>query len=748
MEENERYHEAQPRLRAERKAGGRVVCTARWLASCLPGPVPRLDKALLALLFVAALGFGGWYLRTHIHTVGYTYKLSTNHLVPAVLWAEGHGFVNPPVDAVPDLGDFLDERIASFSLRGKDVSFEGEQLTLSWFHVHHRYLMWVLAVWWAVFGVSWASFQWLLALFYAVTALCVYGLFRLGTGRFTSTLGALAYMLAPVTLTILPSLRDFSKAPFILAAALLMLYLVRGKRVPRKIMGVALLLGLVIGFGRGFRQDILVCFVPAVAILGLGVAPAAQRVFKVRAAALAVFGGAFLIAAIPTFFTGNAGGGGSMLAHDIICGFATEREADLGLERASYERVYYFSDAFTHAAGNSFGHRVCGITEPIPYNSRQSAVANTRLVLATGLMFPGDMVARAYASVCRILGLGFVRLPAHEYPLNAVTEFTRTLFEPLAQHLEQGKLFYTAAAFLIISGYSFRLAMAGFLLFLFLTAYPCLQFHVRHYFHLTFVSLWFFAFVLDRAFFGMRQLAGQARHRPLKESGGVWWPEIRPAALRMVAFAATAVLLLLVPLHAGRLWQRHNLQAHIAACRDAEVAEVALQREADNGRVRFALAEPIESERHISGPQTWEVQTEYLMAAFTPSDSARDFTLEYRSQSSFNDFSHALTLHPTPESEDGLVRYFIPLYQACYVDISGLPNPDPGFDGRWGRALLEGLTMAPGTAADFQGLYRVRDLSEFGLLFNIQIPPNMQDFRYYQRVPVYWQAEETGTTHG
>jgi hypothetical protein len=709
----------------------------------------RLDLILCIFLFAGCCVWGGWFLENRIHTVGYTWKFSTKWIVPSALFAEGQGFINPVPESVEGLKPFLDEKKQTFSFSSRIE--DADSSTLDWFQAQHRYLLLTLGVWWRIFGVSWLTFKWLIAVYYGMSAVLLYLIFRLGLRRLLSLAATMLFMIAPVVMLALPSMRDFAKTPFIFTVLLILLYLIKEQAPRKRYYLLVLVLGLVIGAGLGFRKDLMAAIPPAAAVLAIAARTETPLRLKGRAAALTLFLASVFLMQIPLMMAPGADKGGAKPAHDIICGFATENDAALGMQCASYERVYQFWDAFTHAAGNSWGRRVLDIEDTIYYNSIESTHANNGLVLAMMGMFPGDMLARGYAAASRILGGEFARTFPDIYPEKPVITALSRVFRPLASVLEWSKFLLISAFLIVLSAWSPRRAWAVFFLILYFTGYTCLQFQVRHYFYLTFIPIGLLGFLVER---GLRLVSVLIKRRRDLNITEIKTPFFRSIPLRRMAlFAFTAAALLVLPLFLGRLWQERALRSYIAACLQAPRTELAVdaipeqagKEEGDKENVLFRLSEPVISRRTSYGLQAWDVQTEYFMAEFAPSAAPRTFRIVYDAETEFNDFSHPIHLIGAPESREGLVRYFFPVYQACYTTVAGSPNPYTGFDGRWGRSLFAGLEIPGKWAGDFKGLYRVTDLDPFGVLLNIEIPPDLADFRYYQRFRLFTPV---GTTPG
>ena len=127
---------------------------------------------------------------------------------------------------------------------------------------YHRYLLYTVALFWRIFGISWTSLEPLCALLLGGCAVAVYGIMRLGMGRLLSALLTLAFVLSPQMLTMLPSLRDFGKAPFLLLIIFLLGVFIKYRLGTKTLAGLSVLLGLLNGIAMGFRQDALYLFSP------------------------------------------------------------------------------------------------------------------------------------------------------------------------------------------------------------------------------------------------------------------------------------------------------------------------------------------------------------------------------------------------------------------------------------------------------------------------------------------------------
>ena len=126
--------------------------------------------------------------------------------------------------------------------------------------------------------------------FGAVIALS-YGIFRLGMGHLLSTMCAFAFMVSSFHLSFLiPSiLRDYAKAPFILAVILIIGLMIKEPLEKARLLTLSAACGIVIGLGIGFRQDLIICILPFIVVLFLFLPGPLLTNTKIKFAALMIF---------------------------------------------------------------------------------------------------------------------------------------------------------------------------------------------------------------------------------------------------------------------------------------------------------------------------------------------------------------------------------------------------------------------------------------------------------------------------
>lgn len=173
---------------------------------------------------------------------------------PAVQMACGHGFTNFD-DAQPQLDAFLATGDDG-SYRCPDRAPTADSGQLGYDQAASRYLMTAVSRTWQLTEISWASLVPLFVLLFVSTSVAAYGLLRLLSPPAVAALGASVFAVSPLQFSMLPELRDYSKAPFLLAAFLVTGLLIRSPVSRRRALALAATAGLVTGVGYGFRSDL------------------------------------------------------------------------------------------------------------------------------------------------------------------------------------------------------------------------------------------------------------------------------------------------------------------------------------------------------------------------------------------------------------------------------------------------------------------------------------------------------------
>ncbi len=640
----------------------------------------------------------------------------------AVTLACGRGFVFPEPGSIPALNEFLDYRTQVFTPDQLPAEFPTWEHAV--FRETHQYFLYLLGgVWW-LFGIGWQTMKLLLAAFFVVSVLLVYGIFRLGMGRLLSVAGALIFMLSPLVLTALPMPRDLSKVPWLLAALLVMGVLVKCRWRRWPYLGISALLGLIIGIGLGFRQDLLICVPPALVVVLFLARGAARLPVFLRLAAAAALIACFYVPARPILQATERVG--TLAYHNVMNGMAASSDEFMGVGPASYEVMYCINDNYSHAVRTSYVRRVLDFKGAIHNEGQAAAWAGRQFVFEVLRTLPADQIVRFLCAVKYFLGDAAVSLQIHATPGEPLVAHATRLLGPVAAHMKQFGVWYAAAAFVLMGFLDVRAAIGALFLLLFFTGYPVIQFQPRHVFHLVFAPYWLAGFLLHVLWRGLVSLRGaEARALALQtllHPRGWWRPRVRNAA----AFLATVAVLLAGPLGLATALQRGTVGKIVEQHAAAGLEELAIEQASlPDGPQVWRLFKPLDLPKPvIDNPNMWVwlPHEEYLVIELQGDLQDLPLRLVYTSSTGAVDFGRTVHPHFAASGAD-TVRYFFPVYEFL-VD-----NP------YLGTSAFQGVAL-PGERADvFRKLYRVTNSGDFRLLLNLALP---QDRARFQPLQTLW----------
>jgi hypothetical protein len=634
----------------------------------------RLDLLVAAALFVASSVWGtqSWNAWTARGGTPEFYQL---YFEPAVMIACGKGFVISEQQPKP-LEDFLwrrRDRLACSDLPpdlkvGKKGIYQG-----AWI-----YLEYTVGLFWRAAGISWSGMGPLFGLLFGSVIALAYGISRLGMGRLFALGPPLARAGSSAHLVNLPHLRDYAKAPFTLALVFILGLLVVKPVRSRTVLLLAVIYGVVLGVGYGFRTDFLTSVPLIVIALFLFLDGGLTQRLALKAAASVLFFATFLAVCSPVLASVYTKGGCQW--HVALLGLQLPHDQNLRVASAPYDFGYVYGDSYVVETVSGFARRTQGVPGPLVYCSHEYDVQSGRYLKAIVASFPADMTVRAYASLFQIVELPFDRWT--EPMPNWATILYKVRARFLRPRTREGALI-VLAALVIVSAASLRLG--AFLLFFlaYFGGYPAIQFQERHYFHLEFITWWALAFV-----------AYQATTIVWSWRAGV--PDLRPHAgalargAGLVLAGGATLALVLVAARSYQVRQAQRLfQSYVAAPKARTADDVGPLREVARGE----------------WPQFLEVDLNG--AACSPGTSV---TFRYDHTVPTEDFTRTIAVGPRLRP-DGLTRVFMPVFER-----------------------FSAVEMAGGGAGCMAGAYRLTDLTSLPLLLGATLPPDWASIPLFQRL--------------
>ena len=314
-----------------------------------------VDGLAVIAVFAVALSIGAAYHRIFVAT-GAPWAFGQTEFAAAVAQACGHGFIDIPAQASPNLLPFLNVQRDTFSCDELPASLEPLPPNLT--QRLYRYLMSSVALLWKWQGaISWSGVGSLSALLFALTAVAAYFLFRLGVGPLLAAAAALLLAVSPNQLGMIVYLRDYAKAPFLLGLMALLGLFVSRRMTPRSFAVAAAAYGLVLGIGFGFRNDLLITVLPFVVTVWLFHPDGPFRSLKVKAIATAVAAATFLVVAWPIIRGYEKG---SNTGHVALLGLTSSFEPPLGVRGSLYEWSDIYDDGYASSLIRAYSTRMHG----------------------------------------------------------------------------------------------------------------------------------------------------------------------------------------------------------------------------------------------------------------------------------------------------------------------------------------------------------------------------------------------------
>lgn len=699
-----------------------------------------IDGAIAVMVFLIVFAAGYSHLRSlrqgRSAVTGYEFVYG-----PAVMLAQGRGFVSPDLLLYPELRAFVRGETEVLPRDAvPDVVIEAPVQLAS----YHRYLVYAVSLFWRWFGISWTSLEPLLALLLAWSGVAVYGVMRLGMMRPLALAAALLFMISPAMLGTLTELRDFSKAPFILSMLAGLGWLIKYKAGFRQLVFWAAFLGLLAGTGMGFRQDVFVFLPLSLVLLMVSAfrADATARWSPLITVPLCLL--CFYLTAWPML--GHIEGAAHP-DHHLVQGYSTKRLDNLGILPASYKPMASGSDCYVFSALQDHMRRTDGEeASRFARNSAGSDRAGRRWTLDMARLFPADLAARGYAAVLRPLRYADAYPPVFMEP----TRWHKVLYAAhrgLAAHLHRFGVFYGLVVLGVLAAYQPIFALGVFLFSLYVFGYIAVQCEYRHAFHLAFLPFWILGFLADRAVAGWRAFWRQGMPDPA-------WR--RRVLVRAVLIPVCCILILIPPLGLLRVYQARNVLPVLETCMGAERTPVPVTPQRSHGWTVFSVED---LDRQTPGSDLnalyqvvaaaigqewrfWHARGRYMVAEFDANAGVEWLLHKYDSSHALNDFSQLVRMPDIPE-EDGVVQYYFPVYEML------LPVDEKQF--MLGRNHFRGIALPDAQANAFLGLYEVDVPDDTDLLMQFASVTGTSPQRLYQRVgccpdPVfYYQSEKNAT---
>lgn len=669
---------------------------------------PRFVFLIDLLFLVAVACISGWSGWEAVSVYGDELSLSSqSHLFglrPSVLFAAGLGLgrVDCRDGEFPELEAFMERKITSIP-RSAYPESGGEAYGRNFHFYFHYYLIAYMGWMFRIFGVSVQTIHLACLVMHVASMLFLYLLLRLVMGRLLSLAGTAYVATMPAFLVVLPDFRDYGKTPFFLAVLLLMGYILKRPRSPRRQMLFACMLGAVTGVGYGFRQDLLICMPLSIFLLLFGAPIAASRSWRWRVAAALIAVAAFALTAAPVF-KGRQESGGFLMAHTLLQGMTSSVEGEVHFGGADYDFGFLGLDTPVIASVNAYALRT-GRPYPESYVSREYGEAGKSLFAETVRVFPADFIARAAATVVHAFHIPesrFIRETLGAAPYTHGGErlhYLDRLHAPVDAFFSRYGLACAIAAVLLFAARKYKPVFWICLLSLYFAAYPSLLAEFRHLFYLAFIPVFFLGLLLQQGITLVRGACGAGKG-VLSRS---WFRGFSHGVFRGTAFVVVPGIAFAIIMAGLRLFQAGQADTLQETYGELRLAPLTCSAQRQENKVLLSPHQTLAALKGKNPPERGEVLSAYLAVKF-------------------KDVKRTVTFSLLNEN-DAFLR-------SCTVRLNGKGiYYVPAFDfGAVTPAVFKGLEFTAEDYEFFEGLFHVENADELVLWPYIAIPENQGDF--------------------
>ncbi|NLN92300.1 MAG: tetratricopeptide repeat protein [Candidatus Hydrogenedens sp.] len=616
---------------------------------------------------------------------------------PALMMACGHGFLSPDQSLYPELHKFLEGEQETFS---KDLLPADIETTSSAVAAYHRYLLYMVAAVWRIFGISWAHLEIVISVMLGWYAVSLYLLFRFFLSRILSLLSTLFFIVSPAVMTVLPDLRDFSKAPFTVTLLCILLWLFNKRTHLQFQIIAAAVLGTVHGIALGFRQDTLVLFPLCVCVLTFPILLKPDTERWKRLFPLLIYLSLFFLLSSPLLKRME---GAAQPQHALVQGFAKDRLDLLGMKEAPYYTVLSGADYYTFAMLYSFADRSPDLSTPDFSNDKQSEIIGQRWLQESAFLYPADLIARAWAAVCQSFRYSSAFPPSFSEPTRT-HNFIYDLHRSFAFAMHYAGVPLAITAFILLARQFPAQALWLFLATSYVLGYTSLQASSRHSFHLSFTSLLVLCFCLEALIKKLWSVENPSAAVSLdqKRNPYFFWGTL-----------LSCFFIIFPPLWMFRWHQTQQLRPIIENCIQAPRTPLSVSQEDCWGWTIFSLesSETDSSPSELKGLyklaaacfnkelKLWHSREKYLMAEFEATADLNHLMHLYGAPTLDNNFSQLLRLPKVRQSGEKL-RYFFPVYELLKPEWHGTVS--------FARNSFKGIAVPKELAPHFSGLYEIR----------------------------------------
>lgn len=634
---------------------------------------------------------------------------------PAVLEACGRGYLNPRSGSIPALSRFLTLQSQTFDC--SELPQRMNSFPPNSYQANFRYWLSTVALYWKFRGVSWTNLGPLFGIIHGATVAWGFLALRVVLTPLVSATLASALAISPAQLSILPYMRDSTKAPFFMAVSAVVLLIWRIERPGlRAVLSFGLAFGGIVGIGLGFRPDVVAWFPTLLVALFC----THHSDLKRRVMVTAVGGAAALVMFVTLGWPILSGyAGGSNFGHVAILGYTKSFDTSLGVGGVPYSVGTLYNDSYVNAAVTSYAKRRFGHSRELAMQTREYERYASSYFWEIVKTLPADAAIRFVSAIDHVLNLPFTATGFESNATIQTLPFLRGAVEARTRLLGplEGWGVYLMLTVILFAATRSPIFAAGLLLtVLFLGGLPAVQFDLRHYAYLELLGLIALGLVAEQTVAVVRGLT-QRRRQPLAER-----PSIRSRAVRAAVFASVIAVVPLICISVLRGQQQRRLEEMIDIY-DRTATD--LPYSTRPARLGSMLVVPA-----LAGSAPREPNTEPTLAGDYLIATVRDvcdtvsvtMRIKYAAQTPAFDFSRNLSVSLWPGRASGVTRLFVPIYQ--HAQDSGIRK----------AFRFEGFEVPEAEVACLADFKRVEPGAANPLWFELELLPGWRERSLYQKM--------------
>jgi hypothetical protein len=455
-------------------------------------------RHFIDLLYMLILFILGMYIGTSYVNQNGLGSFFQQYFGSVVMFSCGKGYQYLK-DPIPEnYKQFLAQKIDHFDCEDIPDTYKTTPVNLSLLYDNYQYLS--VGLFWKIAGISWSGLSLYFGLFYGLTMLAAYSIFRLGLKTHFAFLLTFLLLTSPNMLFNLPTTRDFPNKLFFYLAFLLLGILIKKPFSPKKLIIIAGLYGLIVGIGYGFRSDVIIAL-PIVFIVIFLLLPAGiLKCLKVKIISAFFCIIIFLIFAYPKLIiTAN-----SLSCHLGMLGFSEYLERGLPISNNFYDTGILFADNYINVSVAEFEKRVYLTSNTVPgvFNEAHSKYCWLYYFEILKLL-PADQFTRVQSVILTLTNLRIMSLRGFETRIgqNPFLAFVFNLREFFVNKIPPGK-YYVLLTVIVVALIDLRIGFFLLLFVLYFCGYNVHEYMNRIWFHLEIIPLWAFGFLIQTILLG------------------------------------------------------------------------------------------------------------------------------------------------------------------------------------------------------------------------------------------------------